>query len=148
MANLSSIVTPTNVLTANNTQTVTNKTIDGASNTLTNIAAVTAVTATTATTATTLQTARLINNVSFNGSANILVDPYIEDDNTTNATRYLVFVDNSTAGYKRLNEDSNLTYNPSTNVLTATTFSGALSGNASTVTNGLYTTSTIDGGTF
>jgi hypothetical protein len=34
MANLSSIVTPTNVLTANNTQTVTNKTIDGASNTL------------------------------------------------------------------------------------------------------------------
>jgi len=142
MANLSSIVTPTNVLTANNTQTVTNKTIDGASNTLTNIAAVTA------TTATTLQTARLINNASFNGSANILVDPYIEDDNTTNATRYLVFVDNSTAGYKRLNEDSNLTYNPSTNVLTATTFSGALSGNASTVTNGLYTTSTIDGGTF
>jgi len=142
MANLSSIVTPTNVLTANNTQTVTNKTIDGASNTLTNIAAVTA------TTATTLQTARLINNASFNGSANILVDPYIEDDNTTNATRYLVFVDNSTAGYKRLNEDSNLTYNPSTNVLTATTFSGNLSGNASTVTNGLYTTSTIDGGTF
>ena len=142
MANLSSIVTPTNVLTTNNTQTVTNKTIDGASNTLTNIAAVTA------TTATTLQTARLINNASFNGSANILVDPYIEDDNTTNATRYLVFVDNSTAGYKRLNEDSNLTYNPSTNVLTATTFSGNLSGNASTVTNGLYTTSTIDGGTF
>ena len=142
MANLSSIVTPTNVLTANNTQTVTNKTIDGASNTLTNIAAVTA------TTATTLQTARLINNVSFNGSANIIVDPYIEDDNTTNATRYLVFVDNSTAGYKRLNEDLNLTYNPSTNVLTATTFSGNLSGNATTVTNGLYTTSTIDGGTF
>ena len=145
MANLSSIVTPTNVLTANNTQTVTNKTIDGASNTLTNIAAVTA---TTATTATTLQTARLINNASFDGSASIIVDPYVEDDNTTNATRYLVFVDTSTAGYKRLNEDSNLTYNPSTNVLTATTFSGNLSGNATTVTNGLYTTSTIDGGTF
>ena len=30
----------------------------------------------------------------------------------------------------------------------ATNFRGALIGNASTVTNGLYTTSTIDGGTY
>jgi len=30
----------------------------------------------------------------------------------------MVFTDNSTAGFKRLNEDSNLTYNPSTNRLT------------------------------
>ena len=101
-----------------------------------------------ATTATTLQTARTINGVSFNGSANIVVESYIEDDNSTNATRYLTFVDNTTASYKRLNEDSNLTYNPSTNTLTTGTFAGNLSGNASTVTNGLYTTSTINGGTF
>jgi hypothetical protein len=87
-----------------------------------------------AATATTLQTARTINGVSFNGSANITVEPYIEDDNTTNAARYVIFTDNSAAGYKRLNEDSNFSYNPSTNVVTATTFSGALSGNATTAT--------------
>jgi len=82
-----------------------------------------------ASTATTLQTARTINSVSFNGSANIVVEPYVEDDEATAATRLLTFVDNSTAGYKRLNEDSSLTYNPSTNTLTAGTFSGALTGN-------------------
>ena len=70
-----------------------------------------------AATATTLQTARTINGVSFNGSANITVEPYIEDDASTNATRYLIFTDSSTAGYKRLNEDSDLYYNPSTNTL-------------------------------
>jgi hypothetical protein len=71
-----------------------------------------------ATTATTLQTARTINGVSFNGGANITVEPYIEDDEATAATRYLVFTDNSTAGFKRLNEDSSLTYTPSTGNLT------------------------------
>ena len=34
---LSAIITPSNVLTATNTQTVTNKTISGASNTLSNL---------------------------------------------------------------------------------------------------------------
>jgi hypothetical protein len=71
-----------------------------------------------ASTATTLQTARTINGVSFNGGANITVEPYIEDDEATDATRYLVFTDNSTAGFKRLNEDSSLTYNPSSGNLT------------------------------
>lgn len=37
MATLSSIITPTNVLTATNTATLTNKTISGASNTLSDI---------------------------------------------------------------------------------------------------------------
>lgn len=37
MANLSDIITPSNILTASNTATVTNKTISGADNTLTNI---------------------------------------------------------------------------------------------------------------
>jgi hypothetical protein len=36
--------------------------------------------------------------------------------------------------------DSGLTFNKTTNALTATTFIGALTGNASTVTNGVYTT--------
>ena len=103
-----------------------------------------------AATATTLQTARTINGVSFNGSANIVVESYVENDEATAATRYLTFVDNTTAAYKRLNEDSSLTYNPSTNTLTAVTFSGALSGNATTATNitgysGTYWTSNNDG---
>lgn len=38
MANLSNIITPTNVLTASSTNTLTNKTIDYASNTLTGVA--------------------------------------------------------------------------------------------------------------
>lgn len=46
MANLSSIITPTNVLTANSTNTVTNKTISGASNTITNVSLSTGVTGT------------------------------------------------------------------------------------------------------
>jgi len=103
-----------------------------------------------AATATTLQTARTINGVSFNGSANIVVESYIEDDEATAATRYITFVDNTTAAYKRLNEDSSFTYNPSTNTVTAGTFSGALSGNATTATNvsgysGTYWTSNNDG---
>ena len=93
--------------------------------------------------AATLTTARTINGVSFNGSANITVEPYIEDDESTNATRYLTFVDDSTASYKRLNEDSSLTYNPATNTVTAGTFAGALSGNASTAT---YATTAGNGG--
>jgi microcystin-dependent protein len=70
-----------------------------------------------ATTATTLQTARTINNVSFNGSANITVEPYVEQDNTSNATRYLTFVDSSSESYQRMNIDTSLAYNPSTKVL-------------------------------
>lgn len=100
-----------------------------------------------AATATKLATARTVNGVSFDGSANIIVEPYIENDDGSNATRYIVFTDTSAAGYKRLNEDSSLSYNPSTNTLTAGTFSGALSGNATTATNstklaGLLTTAT------
>jgi hypothetical protein len=70
-------------------------------------------------TATVLQTARTINGTSFNGSANITVEPYVEQDTSTNATRYLTFVDSTTAGFQRLNVDtSGPTYNPSTNVFT------------------------------
>lgn len=71
-----------------------------------------------ATTATTLQTARTINTVSFNGSANIIVEPYVENDDSTNATRYITFVDSTTEGHQRLNEDSNFTINPSTGTVT------------------------------
>ena len=70
-----------------------------------------------------------------------IYEPYIEDDDGTNATRYMVFTDNSTAGYKRLNEDSTLTYNPSTNILTAGQFNATsdikLKENITTIESGL-----------
>ena len=84
----------------------------------------TATSATTADSAATLTTARAINGVNFDGSAAITVEPQVDDDNATNATRYITFVDNSTAGFKRLNEDSTLNYNPSSGTLSATIFSG------------------------
>lgn len=100
-----------------------------------------------ATTATTLQTARTINTVSFNGGANIVVEPFVESDESTNATRYITFVDSSTDGHQRLNEDSGLTYNPSTGTLSATTFSGAVSSSSVTITGGTINGTTIGGTT-
>jgi hypothetical protein len=85
-----------------------------------------------ASTASQLQTARNINGVSFSGGADIVVEPFVESDESTNATRYITFVDSSTDGYQRLNEDSSLTYNPSTGTLSATVFSGSVT--ATTVT--------------
>ena len=85
-----------------------------------------------ASTASQLQTARNINLVSFSGGADIVVEPFVESDESTNATRYITFVDSTTDGYQRLNEDSGLTYNPSTGTLTASVFSGAVT--ATTVT--------------
>ena len=79
-------------------------------------------------TASSLQTARNINLVSFSGGADIVVEPYVESDESTNAARYITFVDSTTDGYQRLNEDSGLTYNPSTGTLSATIFSGSISG--------------------
>lgn len=82
-----------------------------------------------AATATQFATARTINSVSFNGTANIIVEPYVERDDATNAARYLSFVDSSTAGHQRLNMDLDLTYNPSTN-----TISTSVTGNSGTAT--------------
>ena len=52
---------------------------------------------------------------------------------STDATYYLTFVDsnNSTATAETVNTDANLQYNPSTDTLTTTSFSGTLSGNVS-----------------
>lgn len=89
-----------------------------------------------------LSTARSINNTLFNGSANIVVEPFIEIDESTNATRYLTFVDSAGEAYQRLNIDSGLTYNPSNN-----TIGSNISGNAGSVTAGVYTngSQSIDG---
>ena len=47
--------------------------------------------------------------------------------NTTNATHYLTFVDTAT-GNEDVRTDTNLTYNPGTNILSATTFNGNATG--------------------
>ena len=77
-----------------------------------------------AATATTLQTARTINGVSFNGSANITVEPYISDDDTGDTNCPVLFSATSTAGYKRIYEDSAFYFNNTANTLVATNFSG------------------------
>jgi len=89
-------------------------------------------------TATALETARTIGGVSFNGTANInlpgvntagnqntsgtaalATSVTITANNTANETVYLTFVDGAT-GTQGLETDTNLSYNPSTNVLSTT----------------------------
>lgn len=57
----------------------------------------------------------------------------ISANNSANETVFPVFVDGAT-GNQGLESDTGLTYNPSSGVLTSTTFTGALSGNATTAT--------------
>ena len=70
----------------------------------------------------------------------------ISANNTTDETVYLTFVDGAT-GEQGLETDTGLSYNPSTGVLTSTTFNGALTGNADTAT-ALETARTIGGVSF
>jgi hypothetical protein len=51
-----------------------------------------------------------------------------------NSTHFLNFVDNSTTGTGAIQKTSGIECNPSTKTITATTFSGDLSGNATTAT--------------
>ena len=100
-----------------------------------------------AATATKLQTARTIGGVSFDGTANInlpgvntagtqntsgtaalATSVTVTANNATNETTYITFVDGKT-GSQGIETDSDFTYNPSTNTLTAGTFVGALTGN-------------------
>ena len=89
-------------------------------------------------TATALATARTIGGTSFDGSANIAValatlatTVTITDNESTNENNALIFtaggdVDGGNLG---LESDGTLTYNPSTGIVTATGFAGALTGN-------------------
>ena len=64
--------------------------------------------------------------------------PTVQRDDASNNTRYLTFIDSSDIPGDGLSKralmrcESSLSYNPSTNTLTAGIFSGSLSGNAST----------------
>jgi len=73
-----------------------------------------------ASTATTLATARTINGVSFNGSANIQVNPYISNGDTGDTNCPILFTTNSDAGYKPIYEDSALYLDNTNNILVCT----------------------------
>jgi hypothetical protein len=68
-------------------------------------------------------------------------------DDTTNATNYPLFA-NAATGNLSPRTDTGFTYNPSTGVLTATSFSGSLSGTATNATNATNVNiASIDGNT-
>tara|TARA_B100000780_G_scaffold91282_1_gene63194 strand:- start:295 stop:1539 length:1245 start_codon:yes stop_codon:yes gene_type:complete len=103
------------------------------------------------TTATALATARTIGGTSFDGSANIAValatlatTVTITDNESTDEDNALIFtaggdVDGGDVG---LESDGTLTYNPSTGVVTATGFVGALTGNVTGNASGTAATVT------
>ena len=69
----------------------------------------------------------------------------IATDNTTNANLYLAFTSATSGVITTQNVSTNLKYNPSSNTLTATTFVGALTGNASTATSATTATNLAGG---
>jgi len=88
--------------------------------------------ASTATSAATLTTARTINGTSFNGSADITIANLVSGSAQVSLA--------STTGFGTyINQAVLTTSSPTFAAVSATTFTGALSGNATTVTNGVYT---------
>ena len=82
-----------------------------------------------ATTATALATARSIGGVNFDGSANIVPNTITVADTTNTSASVALF--ESATGDLAPKTDSGLTYNAGTGMLTATGFTGPLTGNAS-----------------
>ena len=75
-----------------------------------------------AATATKLAATKTIGGTAFDGSANIDVKVTIASDESSNASKFLTFVDSTTTGtggVQQLREASTLTYNPFTDTLTA-----------------------------
>ena len=68
-------------------------------------------------------------------TATLATNSTITANNSTNETVYPVFVDGAT-GTQGLESDTGLSFNPSTNTLTTTTFVGALTGNVTGNTSG------------
>jgi len=94
-----------------------------------------------AATATALATARTIGGTSFDGTANIVPGTITVAD-TTDTSSYVALFESAT-GDLAPKTDAAVTYNAGTGALTATSFVGALTGNADTVTNGVYTTDNL-----
>jgi len=81
-----------------------------------------------------LQTLRLIGGTNFNGTADIDIVQFITTNLAIDATCFLLFVSDSGTVVNFPRTNTGLLYNSVTNAITATTFIGALSGNATTAT--------------
>lgn len=86
-------------------------------------------------------TGDVTGNVS--GTAGIATTVTLVADNSTNAAHFITFVDTAT-GNENIKTDTSLTYNPSTNILTAGTFNGAVTGNVTGSVTGNIFTNLID----
>ena len=99
-------------------------------------------------TATKLATARAINGANFDGTAAITVPVNSADDTTYAVSVYPLWTTAAGNTAAKLST-TKLSFVPNTGILTATGFAGNLtgniSGNAATVTNGFYTTSSLAG---
>ena len=103
-------------------------------------------------TATALQTARTIGAVSFDGTAAIIPQTIQTVDETVDTTCFILLGNSSGSQIsgQQPKTNSGLTYNAATNNLAATTFTGALSGNATSSTSSatLTTSRNIYGNSF
>tara|TARA_B100001175_G_C19505242_1_gene640469 strand:+ start:87 stop:2276 length:2190 start_codon:yes stop_codon:yes gene_type:complete len=95
-------------------------------------------------------------NLTFNGSTlavtgNVTASGGVDKvtivaTNSTDAAHFLTFVDTAT-GNEEIRTDTGLTFNPNSNTLTTTTFSGALSGEATTAVTATNVTSSANDST-
>jgi len=93
----------------------------------------------TGTLASTVFSGSLTGNADTATTASIATTVALSATNTTAATHFITFVDSAT-GNENVRTDTDLTYNPSTNTLSAGTFSGTLNGNASTASTATVAT--------
>jgi hypothetical protein len=89
------------------------------------------------------QSALAVGSATTATTATTATNVTITDDTTTNATMYPSWVTANTGGLPMKTTSSKLTFNPSTGTLSATTFSGAFSGTAATVTTNANLTGPI-----
>jgi hypothetical protein len=101
-------------------------------------------------TATALATPRAIGGVNFDGTAAITPTNIQPDSDTSDTTCFPLFVNAASGTAQQPKYNSSFGFNASTNALTATTFIGALTGNASTASSAetLTTPRTIGGVSF
>ena len=89
----------------------------------------------------TVPRARLSNtyDISITGNANTATSSnnvQVDTETSTNATRFIMFADGGGGSFRRPKVDGGLTYNPSTNTLTASVFAGStLTGNGAGISN-------------
>lgn len=96
-----------------------------------------------ASTATALQNARTIGGVSFNGTANIVPQTIQSINEATDTTCFPLFITASGSQSLQPKNNAGFIYNSNVNSLTVTTFIGALTGNADTVTTNANLTGPI-----